>query len=200
MKTLRGDLNARAYSGILAEPMPKWGGLTQPPENEVDELIDEKWKALFAHYGLDPTDAFELGPKKASAWANLAWHLARQHVPGFRHAPRKRGKPAERKSDDVTLFMHVELLKRRDRLSERKAIQIIASQNIVSGSECALLQRYKRAKNLFRPMSEMFDRVAFLFGTDGIVSSLEDALSRDKEDALSGDKKETILSSAQAYD
>lgn len=151
MKPLRGDLNARAYSGILAEPMPKWGALTQPPENEVDELIDEKWKALFAHYGLDPTDAFELGPKKASAWANLAWHLARQHVPGFRHAPRKRGKPAERKSDDVTLFMHVELLKRRDRLSEHKAIQIIASQNIVSGSEGTLLQRYKRAKKPVPP-------------------------------------------------
>ncbi|MGC2521749.1 MAG: hypothetical protein WA417_03820 [Stellaceae bacterium] len=192
MKTLRGDLKARAYSGILAEPMPKWGALTQPPENEVDELIDEKWKALFAHYGLDPTDAFELGPKKASAWANLAWHLARQHVPGFPHAPRKRGKPAERKSDDVTLFMHVELFKRRDRLSERKAIQIIANQNIVSGSEGALLQRYKRAKNLFRPMSEMFDRAASSIGTDGIVSSLEDALS--------GDKKETILSPDQAYD
>ena len=192
MKTLRGDLNARTYSGILAEPMPTWGALTQPPENEVDELIDEKWKALFAHYGLDPTDAFELGPKKATAWANLAWHLARQHVPGFRHAPRKRGKPAERKSDDVTLFMHVELLKRRDCLSERKAIQIIASQNIVSRSEGALLHRYKRAKNLFRPMSEMFDRATSAIGTDGFVSSLEDALA--------GDKKETILSPAQAYD
>jgi hypothetical protein len=186
MKTLRDDMKENAYSGILAETMPKWTALTQPSDNEIDELIDKKWKALFAHYGLDPTDAFEFGPKKASAWANLAWHLARQHVPGFRGAPRKRGKPATRKPDDVSLFMHVELLKRRDVLSDRKAIQRIASQNLVSGSESALLQRYKRAKKLFRPMSEMFDHAAAGIGKGDLVCLLEDALFVDK--------KETILS------
>jgi hypothetical protein len=192
MRTLRGDLNARAYSGILAEPMPKWGALTQPPENEVDELIEEKWKALFAHYGLDPTDAFELGPKKASAWANLAWHLARQHVPGFRHAPRKRGKPAERKSDDVTLFMHVELLKRRDRLSERKAIQIIASQNIVSGSEAPFCSVINGQKTCSARCPKCSTEPRLLLAQTGLCP-------RWRMRYL-GTKKETILSPAQAYD
>jgi hypothetical protein len=186
MKTLRDNPKEKAYSGILAEPMPKWTVFTQPTASEIDELIDEKWRALFIHYRLDPTDAFEFGPKKASAWANLAWHLARQHVPGFRHPPRKRGRPAIRKPDDVALFMHVELLKRRDVLSDHQAIQKIANQNLVSGSEGALLQRYKRAKKLFRPMSEMFDNVVIAIGKDGLVWSLEEALFRDK--------KETILS------
>src|SRR5580704_11533798 len=111
----------KPYAGILAEAMPKYTALTPPADGEVEALIDAKMKALFAHYRLDPTEAFEVGPKMAAAWANLAWHLARQHVPGFVGAPRGRGKPATRKHDDVTIVMHVELLKRRDGLSERKA-------------------------------------------------------------------------------
>lgn len=67
--------------------MPKWTALTQPTDKEIDELIDEKFKALFAYYEIDPADAFGFGPEKASSWANLAWHLARDHVPGFRRAP-----------------------------------------------------------------------------------------------------------------
>jgi hypothetical protein len=101
--------------------MPKYTALTLPSDGEIDALIDTKMRALFAHYGLDSTDALEGGPKMATAWANLAWHLARQHVPGFIGAPRGRGRPATRKQDDVTIVMHVELLKRRDGLSERKA-------------------------------------------------------------------------------
>lgn len=67
MKTSRSDLKDKAYSGILADPMPKWTALTQPTEKEIDELIDEKWKALFVHYGIDSSAAFEPGrPEMAS--------------------------------------------------------------------------------------------------------------------------------------
>jgi hypothetical protein len=174
MKTSRGDLEDKAYSGILAEPMPKWTALTRPRDEEIDGIIDQKWKALFGHYGIDSSAAFEPGrPEMASAWANLAWHLARDHVPGFRGAPRKRGKPAIRRPDDVTLFMHVELLRRRDGLSDRKAIQKIAGRKLVSGTESALLQRYKRAKPQFRPMSIMFDNATAAIGQEGLVCSLE---------------------------
>jgi hypothetical protein len=71
----------KPYGGILAEPVPKYTALTPPADGEIDALIDAKMKALFAHYGLDSADAFEGGPRTAAAWATLAWHLARQHVP-----------------------------------------------------------------------------------------------------------------------
>src|SRR5260370_9744324 len=120
MNPSRSERKDKAYSGILAEPMPKWTVLTRPSDEEIAEIIDEKWKALFVHYGIDSSAAFEPGrPEMASAWANLAWHLARNDVPGFRGAPRKPGGPATRKPDDVPLFMHGELLRIRDRPSDR---------------------------------------------------------------------------------
>jgi hypothetical protein len=172
----------KPYTGILAEPMPKWTTLTTPTDEEVHTLIDAKLKALLAHYEIDPADAFEAGPKLASAWANLAWCLAREHVPGFREPPRKRGLPAVRKFDDVTLVMHVELLKRRDGLSERKAIKMIAAQNIISGTEQTLLQRYKRAKTPFKPMSRMYDNIAAAKGSNVLVKIMEEALTGDDKD------------------
>jgi hypothetical protein len=182
MKTARSDLAEKPYTGILVESMPKWTVLTRPSDNEISELLDEKWEALFAHYGLDASAAFDPGrPEMGSAWANLAWHLARQHVPGFKGAPRKRGRPPARKRDDVTLFMHVEFLRRRDGLSDRKAIQKIAAGNVVSGTETTLLQRYKRAKPLFKPMSSILDNIAVAIGQDGLVDSLEAALFEDEK-------------------
>src|SRR6266404_1797317 len=178
----------KAYAGILAEPMPKCTALTGPTGEEIDALIDSKFKALFAHYEIDRAEAFAGCPKMVVAWADLAWHLAREHVPGFSGPPRRPGRPATRKSDDVTLFMHVELLKRRDGLSERKAIKEIHSQNLVSGTEEVLLKRYNRAKPQFLFMSVVFDNVTDhpRIGKDGFLCALEDALS--------GDEKETILS------
>ena len=176
----------KLYAGILAEPMPKYTALTPPADGEIDALIDAKMKALFAHYGLDSTDAFEGGPKMAAAWANLAWHLARQHVPGFVGAPRGRGKPATGKQDDVTIVMQVELLKRRDGLSERKAIRRIADENVVRGTEAALLKRYKNAKTTFAPMARMFDNMVAALGHDVFVQIMEESFS--------GDGKDTFLS------
>jgi hypothetical protein len=185
-KSLPNDQDEKPYTGILGDPIPKWTALTQPTEKEIEELIDRKFKALFTHYEIDPADAYSFGPKTASAWASLAWHLAREHVPGFRGAPRKRGKPALRKDDDCSLFMHVELLRRRDGLSDRKAIEKIAVRNLVSGTEDTVRKRYTRAKQKFRPIVAMFDNIAAGIG--------EEAFLRELEDALSGDKKETFLS------
>jgi hypothetical protein len=168
----------KKYTGILAEPIRKWTVLTAPTDDELRKLHEDKMKALFVHYEIDPTDAFEFGPKMSAAWANLAWHLARDHVPGFSSPPRKRGKPATLTDENVTLALHVELLKRRDGLSERKAIEAVAAQKLISGTEQALLQRYKRTKKLFVPMVLLFDNVAAAKGNDVFVSILEDVLLR----------------------
>lgn len=82
--------------------------------------------------------------------------------------------------------MHVELLKRRDGLSDRKAIKKIATQNLVSGTEQTLHQRYKRAKKQFVPMSRLYDNFAAAKGRDALV--------RIMEELLSGDDKDTFLS------
>jgi hypothetical protein len=176
----------KPYTGILLEPMPKWTALTAPTDEELSALIDAKMKALFTHYGINPTDAFEVGPKTATAWASLAWHLAREHVPGFSGPPRKRGKPATRRDDDVTLVLHVKLLMRRHGLSERKAINKIVAQRLVSGTEQALLQRYKRTKKQFIPVFRLFDNIAAAKGQEVFLRILEESLS--------GDDKDTFLS------
>jgi hypothetical protein len=185
---LRCKLETKPYAGILAEPLPTWTRLTTPTDEEISTLLDKKLKALLEHYGINSRDAFKPGPKMAAAWANLAWRLARVHVPGFRGPPRKRGAPATRKSDDVTLVMHVELLKRRDGLSDRRAVKEIAAQHIIKGSEQTLLQRYKRTKNQFAPFAQLLDNITAVKGSDAVVQVMEKALA--------GDDKETFLSPA----
>lgn len=177
-----GEPDKKPYAGILADPIPTWTFLAAPTDTELDALLETKMKALFTHYELDPTDAFQPGPKMAAAWANLTWRLAREHVPGFQRPPRKRGKPATRKNDDVDLAMYVELLKRRDGLSERKAISLVAAQQLVPGTEAALLQRYKRTKKQFAPMSRLFDNVITRIGRDVFIHIMENALFGDKKD------------------
>lgn len=176
----------KPYKGILAEPMPQWTVLTRPSDEEIDTLMNEKLRALFVHFEVGSTDMFEGGPKMVSAWANLVWYMAREHVPGFQRALRKRGRPPTGQSDDVALNMHVELLKRRDGLSERKAIKTIACHNLVGGTEQSLLQRYKRAKKHFELLSQVFDNATAAIGREAFVQAMEEALS--------GDNKETFLS------
>lgn len=166
--------------------MPKWTALTSPPDRELTALIDDKFRALFIHFGLDPTEAFRFGPSKAAAWANLAWHLAREHVPGFNAPPRKRGKPPIHQEDNVQLALHVELLRRRDGLSDRKAIEKIAAENVIAGSVEALLGRFKRTKKQFEPMRLLFDNFAAAKGRNTLVGVMEEVLR--------GNVKDTILS------
>jgi len=149
----------KPYVGVLAEPMPKFTALTQPSEQELDALIETKWKALFAHYEIEAAEAFNIGPNLASIWMSIAWALARDHVPGFRPPPRWRGALARRKADDVTLVLYVELLKRGDNLSEREATKRIANEKLVAGTPDALRERYKHAKKTFAPLTRMFDGI-----------------------------------------
>jgi hypothetical protein len=169
----------KKYEGILAEPIPDWNTLTEPPEDELRKFYDDKMRALFAHYELDSADAFGFdSASTAIAWYKLAWSLARDHVPGFNAAPRKRGKPATLTEQNVTLAMHVDLIKRRDGLSDRKAIEAVVAQKLVSGSEQTLLKRYNRTKKLFAAMGRLFDNVAEAEGSDLLVSIMEDVLLR----------------------
>jgi hypothetical protein len=183
---MKATSNKKAYAGILAEPIPKQTVLTGPGDQELGALIDAKIKALFAHYEIDPADAFEVGPKFASAWANRAWCLAREHVPGFRGPPRRRGRPPTRKSDDITLVLHIELVKWRENLSDRRAIKVIAGQSLVPGTEQTLRQRYKLAKAQFVPLSRMLKNIAAAKGRDVLV--------RIMEESLFGEDKDTFLS------
>jgi hypothetical protein len=179
--------NEKPYTGILTEPWPKWRVLTPPTDEELDNLIDAKLEALFAHFGIESGSAFSGGgTNMAAAWADLAFRLARRHVPGFRGEPRRRGTPARRQSDDVTLMMNVELLRRREGSSERKAIKAIVDQALLSGTEEALRKRFYRAKVKFAPLSLLLDGLAAAKGNNSLVNLLQEALC--------GDEKETFLS------
>ena len=168
------DEDDRPYTGILVKPLPKRSIFNRP--EEVDAELDDKLKALFDHYGVDP--------KKETAWVNLTLKLARRHVPGFRGPPREPGRPPERKLDDLTLFLHVELWKKRDELSEREAIKKIAAQKVVEGTETALRGRYKRAKPNFVLHSKLFDWAEARLGNHAFVKFLEESLAEDKKDSI----------------
>jgi hypothetical protein len=185
-KTESRKPNEKPYTGILAEPLPKWTVLTLPTGEEFDNLIDTKFEALFAHFGIESGAALSGGTSMAAAWAELAFRLARQHVPGFRREPRRRGTPARRQSDDITLMMNVELLRRRDGSTERKAIKAIVDQALLSGTEEALRKRFYRAKVKFAPLSWLLDGIAAAKGNNSLVNLLQEALC--------GDEKETFLS------
>ena len=176
-KTESRKPNEKPYTGILAKPLPKWTVLTRPTDEELDGLIDAKLKALFAHFGIESGAAFSGGPNMATPWADLAFRLACQHVPGFRREPRQRGTPARRQSDDVTLMMNVELLRRRDGCTERKAIRAIVDEALLSGTEEALRKRFYRAKVKFAALSLFLDRIAAATGNDSLVSILQDELA-----------------------
>ncbi len=174
----------KPYEGILAESWPKFDMLSGPNERQIDELIEVKMKALFSHYKINPDDAFAPGPKMAAAWADLAWHLARAHVPGFVGAKRGRGAPATRQSDDVSLFFRVNLLKIRDNLSDRAAIRAIVAHGVISGTEEALLKRYKNKKKEFEPLSKMFDKMAAQFGAGQLIQAIQEAIDGDGNDSI----------------
>jgi hypothetical protein len=184
MPKKKADKNDKPYTGMLAQPMAKWSIFDRPTNEEIDALIEEKFKALFEHFGIDQTEAFRFGPKKASAWANLAFSLAHRHVPGFRGPPRERGRPPERKLDDSTLFLHVELLKRREGLSKSKAIKVIANQGVVEGTQSALDKRYKRAKPQFEGLHDFLDIIEAHFGKHKFVKMMELSLARGKKDSI----------------
>ena len=68
------------YQGALAAAIPSvGGGLLAASLQEIERILhatrQQKMPALFAHFGIDP--------KASDAWEQLAYSLARRHVPGF---------------------------------------------------------------------------------------------------------------------
>jgi len=172
----QGDANT--YTGILAKPPPQWTALTRPPPEEVDALIDAKMKALLEHYQINPRDAFEVGPRQVAAWADLAFALARAHVPGLRGAPKKQGRPPEQQAENFALFVLVELFKRRDGLSQTAAVRRIAKEGWVEGTTTALEQRYKRLSTPYREVSaRMIDQMIERAGPEHAFAAMEESFT-----------------------
>lgn len=175
MRTMKAD--PVKYSGILAEPYPSWTALTAPSEAEQQAIIKERMDALMVHYGLDPTKATPDTPNFWTTWMNLAWLLARDHVPGFQGAPREPGRPSVRKGDDVTLWLHLELRRRRDGMSTAAAIRDVVASGGVRGSEAALLGRHKRSKKSLEPLGELIGRLEAKVGREAVIAAIEAGLS-----------------------
>lgn len=176
-KKSNGSERQVSYGGILAEPMPQWTLLTQPPEEEVRALLEKKMRALFAHYGIDPDGDL-------TAWAKLATNLANAHVPGFQPPPRRQGAPARRQQDDITMFMWAELLMRRDGINQTQAIRQLAHDQRVQGTEETLKKRYERSKKAFQPMKNIFDWTATQIGQDRVIQELQASLLGDENEMI----------------
>jgi hypothetical protein len=130
---------AKEYAGLLAQPMFPLHALSTATD-ESFWVMKRVFKTvlLFQHFDIDPNGR--------DAWQNLAIALAERHVPGFKPPPQKQGRPRERVNDDITLFLLIELLKRRDGVSDRAAIKKIAARKILNGAFETLRTRYQRAK------------------------------------------------------
>ena len=115
--------STKPYSGLLAEPIPKWTTLSRPSDEEVDALLEAKGR----HYLLISISILLKRLRAAPSW-QFHGQSSPLNSPGSlcrasRRAPVGPGRPAKRKFDVVMLFMYVGLLKRRDGLSVRGAIQ-----------------------------------------------------------------------------
>jgi hypothetical protein len=122
---------AKEYAGLLAQPMFPLHALSTDSDRRVWVMKRAlKTALLFRH--------FDTNPNGKDAWQNLAIALAERHVPGFNPPRNKQGRPRERANDDLTLLLLVELLKRRDGVSDRAAIKRRVPKRIAKASErCA---------------------------------------------------------------
>jgi hypothetical protein len=187
----QGD--AGTYTGTLAEPLPQWTALTQPPPEEVGASIDAKMKALLEHYQINPRDAFEAGPRQVAAWANLAFALAREHVPGLQGAPNKQGRPKKRQEDDLTLFLWVELLKRRDGLSQTAAVRRVAKEGWVDGKAETLKKRYEHLSAPYLVCARVIDRIIEGIGAERTFLMMQEALTDERTlEEFLGDENKRI--------
>ena len=160
------------YDGALAEPEYRPTLLTPDAEREAWVCRQaEKTILLFKHFGIDPGSE--------NAWQRLALALAERHVPGFGPPPKPRGHPMDYHFA-MTLWMRVELLKRRDGLTIRAAMtQLAATDPYKTMKAEALRNRYREAvKNQhLKTMIKFFDRIAERIGRQGFIESLEFGLS-----------------------
>jgi hypothetical protein len=113
------------YRGLLGKPVTRrqlelyamksprpLGLLNEPPYGQEVEWGLEVLRELFLHYDVDCT--------APNGWRQLAIALAVTHVPAFKVAG-KTGPKGDRRGEDWML--EVEEIKRRNRLSDRKAVQ-----------------------------------------------------------------------------
>jgi|SRR5208282_1094175 len=127
----------RQYEGLLAEPM-------YPPQLLMSASEKANWAVLRATKTLLLFKHFSIDPNGEDAWQRLAIALAANHVPGFKPPPAKPGHPKDY-GMDLDLWMLVELLKRRDGLSVRSAVDRIANVRIFEQNSEALRNRYREA-------------------------------------------------------
>ena len=151
--------------------------LLATPEEKSAWVVDQVTKRilLFEHFRVDP--------KGENPWRDLAMALARKHVPGFAPPPKPQGRPRQRGDDAIALVMSVELLQRRDGLSVRRAIKLIANAGVIEGAEETLRDLYKEVTHprappskRLRPMVKLFDRAENLIGRQAFIECLNEAL------------------------
>ena len=143
------------YKGILKEkiPIPADG-------TEYMSLVLDKLEALLDHYDVS---------KEPGMWVMLAFHLARDHVPGFKIEQPPRRRLGKRTVDDLTIFVEINRLVESGK-SVNSAAQILANRNTIKGlNKEGIRQRYVSLKR----------GVALLGKLDGNLSNLSE---RDTQD------------------
>lgn len=160
----------REYEGLLAEPMYRPHLLMSPSEKGDWVLLRaSKTILLFKHFSIDPN--------AEDAWQRLAISLAENHVPGFMPPAAKQGHPKDY-GFDLELCMRVELLKLRDGMKVRPAVDRIAKAQIFEQNSEALRTRYREARKNkhLKPMFEMFDRCAESIGQERFIEALDESV------------------------
>ncbi len=162
------------YTGILDDPIPEFSAIAGHDDDEISGLLGAKIEALFRHYEIDTNDA--------SKWTSLALHLAMQHVRGFRFPGKAANRPAERKSDDLSLWLTVELLKLRDGMEERAACRQLVGEGRFPGTGESLRTRLKnfRKTPFGKILVEGQTRVVAGIGADAYIDALEGAIRGDE--------------------
>jgi len=160
----------REYEGLLAEPIYRPHPLMSPSE-KGDWVLQRATKTilLFRHFSIDPN--------AKDAWQRLALALAESHVPGFMPPTAKRGHPKDYDTD-LELCMRVELLKRRNGMSVRSAVDRIAKAKIFEQNSEALRNRYREAlKNKYmKTLFKMFERCAEAIGSERFIEALDETV------------------------
>ena len=123
---------------------------------------------LFKKYGI--TDLRDLVSTADSPWRKLALAVAERNEDGFKL--RGRGRPKEH-DDDPELILMVELLRRRDGLSVRRACKTIAEKGVLSGNPNSLYERHKSLMKVRRGWPMLLQILEEQISGDLCVEALE---------------------------
>jgi len=118
------------YKGILKEKIPADG-------TDYMSLVLDKLEALFDHYEIS---------KEPGMWVMLAFHLARDHVPGFKIEQPPRRRWGKRTADDIKILVEINKLVESGK-SVNSAAQILANRNTIKDlNKEGIRQRYLSLK------------------------------------------------------